>query len=310
MNRENFASDYSLPENWLFAPPENKKAFDAFYLYPTSWFPRTGENALCELSDERMRRAAATVFSVQASALFPVANVFAPYYRQFCAEEITSGDVMNLIRCIRKEPLSDVASAFDYFIKNLNGGRPFVLVSHSQGSSVMKELIKDYMRENPDVYGRMIAAYLIGFGITEKEISDFPHLKFAEKEDDTGVIISYNTEAPGEKGVNFTAPEGSLVINPINWKRDETHAAASENLGSVITGNGRLCVMKNFADARIDLKRGTLICETADKKEFFTPPPLGTFHSFDFGFYYLNLRQNILKRATKFFDITKGGNFS
>jgi hypothetical protein len=50
------------------------------------------------------------------------------------------------------------------------------------------------MAENPKVYDNMIAAYVIGYSVTEDDLIKYPHLKFAESAKDTGVIISYNTE--------------------------------------------------------------------------------------------------------------------
>ena len=52
------------------------------------------------------------------------------------------------------------------------------------------------MKDHPEVYSRMIAAYVIGNPVTQASLDNNPHLKFATGPDDTGVIISYNTEAP------------------------------------------------------------------------------------------------------------------
>jgi len=63
----------------------------------------------------------------------------------------------------------------------------------------------------------MIAAYVIGYPVTAQILADNPHLKFTEGMDDTGVIISYNTQAPDvELGVNpVLSGLTGLVINPI-----------------------------------------------------------------------------------------------
>lgn len=42
----------------------------------------------------------------------------------------------------------------------------------------------------------MIATCVIGYSITPEYLAKNPHLKFAKEAKDTGVIISYNTEAP------------------------------------------------------------------------------------------------------------------
>lgn len=292
--------DYAMPENWLYAPERVDKPVDVFYLYPTAWMRRPGEPDICPIDHCGMRKGAQTVFTVQASALFPVGNVYAPYYRQVDGILLLNHTMEENRAFTRSAPMMDAMAAFEHYIKYLNAGRPYILFSHSQGAATMKELLFDYMPRHPDVYARMIAAYVIGYGVKEDELARYKHLRFAERADDTGVIISYNTEAPGEAKPNPTAPAGSQVINPLSWTRGEALAPAEMNLGSLITGRGRLAVKKGFADARIDSARGTLICSTASPSEYGNDPSLGTFHSSDVAFYYANLRENAKVRASAY----------
>jgi len=61
-----------------------------------------------------------------------------------------------------------------------------------------------------------------------------------------------------------------------------------------------------YADAKIDKTNGVLICSTADENALYklTGGALGlgrgVYHSFDYPFYYYNLRANAANRATKF----------
>ena len=103
---------------------------------------------------------------------------------------------------IQHVPLVDVTAAFEYYLQHYNKGRPFILVGHSQGSAVLKFLLSDYMKSHPDVYKRMIAAYVVGQSITPQYLAQNPHLKFGTGPDDTGVILSWNTEAPVVDGTN------------------------------------------------------------------------------------------------------------
>ena len=83
----------------------------------------------------------------------------------------------------------------------------------------------------------MVAAYVIGYSVTKDDLEEYPHLKFATGEDDTGVIISWNTEGKKnveEKAYNIVVLPNEISINPLNWKLDDTYAPASENLGSMI----------------------------------------------------------------------------
>jgi hypothetical protein len=131
---------------------------------------------------------------------------------------------------------------------------------------------------------------------------------FPEGPDDTGVIISYNTQSPNiAPGTNIVVGNNiGLVINPINWKRDETLATASESLGSYMPVNNTQDYEQvlNFADARIDLAQGVLICSSVNDSAIYQSygGMLGIYHGFDFPFYYFNLRENAENRTNKFLE--------
>jgi hypothetical protein len=171
----------------------------------------------------------------------------------------------------------------------------------------MMFLLSEYMTIHPDVYARMIAAYVIGYPVTKEFMAANRHLKFAEGPDDTGVIISYNTQSPKVvPGTNIVVANNvGLVINPINWKRDETPAPASENLGSYMPDSTKIHFQKvlDFADAQIDLAHGVIICNSVNDTAIYAISgglDLGVYHLFDINFYYYNLKENAQRRATKF----------
>jgi hypothetical protein len=202
----------------------------------------------------------------------------------------------------------DATAAFDYYIRHYNNGRPFILLGHSQGSDVLSNLLAGYLKDNPAIYSRMIAAYIIGFPITPAYLAQNPHLKFAEGPDDTGVIISYDTEAPDVIAANNPVLSGmiGLVINPITWTRDETVATTAQGLGSFMPDptTGQLVAVPQYADARVDIANGVLICSTADEAALYpfdASLGWGVYHNFDIPFYYFNLRANAANRVSKYF---------
>ena len=205
-------------------------------------------------------------------------------------------------------PTLDAVAAFDYYIKNFNEGVPFILAGHSQGANVLINLLAGYLQDNLDVYHRMIAAYVIGYPVTAQYLADNTHLKFAEGTDDTGVIISYNTQAPDVvPGVNpVLSGLVGIVINPITWTRNETTATTAEGLGSLMLDPATLLFspVPQYADAKVDIANGVLICTTADEDELYELTqhslPRGVYHSFDYPFYYYNLRENAQNRADKY----------
>ncbi len=224
-----------------------------------------------------------------------------PYYRQADAASRATLPQAEQDAIVAGAPTLDAVAAFEYYIEHYNNGRPFILAGHSLGSNVLANLLSGYMKENPKVYSRMIASYVVGYSITPDYLAQNPQLRFAEGPDDTGVIVSWNTEAPTIGGKNPVLLPGGLVINPVTWTTTEETATAGQNLGSielnpatggtpVLDQNGKIKRVMNVADARIDKAKGVVICSTVNPENppYFTPGgfPMGVLHPFDYPFYY------------------------
>lgn len=302
------ATDYAQAVHWLSIPVVSHDV-DVFYLYPTAWQKvHDSEPNICDIDNPSMLVGAASAFERSATVFEPFANIYAPYYRQADAAYALSLPLPEHNALIAGIPTLDAVAAFDYYIQHFNNGRPFILAGHSQGSNVLMNLLTGYLNDHPEVYQRMVAAYVIGYPVTAQTIADHPHLKFAEGEDDTGVIISYNTQAPDVMpGVNpVLSGLTGLVINPITWTRSETLATTDEGLGSIMPNPSTLTFepVPQYADARVDRAHGVLIATTADEDLLYELAqhgfPRGVYHSFDYPFYYYNLRENAQNRVNKF----------
>lgn len=294
--------DYSNQDNWMFLPEETTKEVDAIYLHPSAYgIANEVEDDVADIDDVSMRMLAIYYASSQASVFEESCNVYVPYYRQFT--------VNSLVDMIDESPESmqyiasqDIYNMLDYYFENLNEGRPFILAGHSQGSVWLTVVLENYMKEHPEYYERMVAAYVIGYSVTEEYLERNPHLKFATESDDTGVIISYNTEGPGNKDAyNCVVRDGAIAINPINWKLDDTYAAKEDNVGSL--DNGEL--VSGNADAKVDTNRGVIICTTMQNTteikealaEYFGEE---SFHLYDYNLYYGDLQKNVADRIAAF----------
>ena len=158
----------------------------------------------------------------------------------------------------------------------------------------------------------MVAAYVIGFSITKEDLAACPYLKFASGENDTGVIVSWNTEGPKnaeENAQNVVVLPNGISINPLNWKLDETYAPASENLGSLVHNEktGELEIADSGADAQVNPARGVVVTNAKAEKlseeliaiaaEFFGPDGR---HANDYTFYYNNIKDNVAKRIATY----------
>jgi len=300
-------TDYANPEYWLSLPASTEKTVDVFYLYPTV-FQKVDKNEpnVCDIDNPVMLKNSKLALAFQASAFEPVGNLFAPYYRQADAAYTLALPLAEQGKVIGGIPTADAVAAFDYYIQNYNQGRPFILAGHSQGSNVLLYLLSGYLKEHPKVQERMIAAYVIGYSVTPEYLAKNPHLKFAQGPQDTGVIISYNTEAPKMEGKSPVVLPGALVINPISWTRGEKTATAAESLGSVdMDATGKMVTLQHYADARVSKERGVVICSTVDVNKL-SPGnqvfPKGVYHHYDYLFYYYNLRENAATRTENFLN--------
>ena len=59
----------------------------------------------------------------------------------------------------------------------------------------------------------------------------------------------------------------------------------------------------DFADARIDLAHGVIICSSVSDTAIYAISgglDLGVYHIYDINFYYFNLRENAVNRSNKF----------
>jgi hypothetical protein len=242
-----------------------------------------------------------------------------PYYRQAnlkTAASVTANEFTGLLK--DHYPQKDIEAALDYYFEHYNNGRPFIIAGHSQGSAMTRLVLKEYFAKHPEYYKRMIAAYVIGYSVTKDDLAEYPHLRFAQAADDTGVIVSWNVEGPGNKNhSNCVVLDGAISINPLNWKRDDTYAPAEENLGSyvqdeetVITNvenvseqqDMKFKIVDIHADAQIDTERGTVVCTTKEYPfiqvgegvpSLFGPE---SFHNMDYGMYFKNIQENVQTR--------------
>jgi hypothetical protein len=301
--------DYSNPVYWFLNPADQTtKAVDIFYVYPTLGQGSEGEDGqppiLTDISKKNERDAA---FSNQRFNREVYAgddyNFFAPFYRQRTMNAFTENP--ETAEQISQIPVSDIAAAFHHYMTHYNHGRPFMLLGHSQGSAVLLDLLKFEIKQED--FEQMVAAYLIGWQITQDELDEFPdRLKPAQRNDDTGVIILFNSLTTIE-AKSPRIGQSVVCINPLNWKTDSTFAGIDQHLGIVRynRGKGAYDTIPNFTGAYI--QDHYLICPDVDPatvyneelKELF---PFGNLHFMDSWLYALNLKENMELRVSAYID--------
>ena len=233
--------DYSQKINW-YKLPEINKEFDTFYIYSTMYFGVSeGDPDYATLDNAEMLAGINIEHAIKSSVFEESTNLFIPLYRQssmkYAAEIYQKSGTIE--PALIGMPYDDITAALDYYFENFNSGRPFIIAGHSQGSAILRLVLKGYFKEHPEYYKRMVAAYAIGYSITKDDLDANPHMKYATGETDTGVIISWHAEGPKNVEANVPIPsvailKNGIAINPLNWKLDETYAPASMNLGSLV----------------------------------------------------------------------------
>ena len=195
----------------------------------------------------------------------------------------------------------DVKVAFNYYYENYNDGQPIILAGFSQGADMCLRLMKDCF-DDEELMDQLIACYAIGWRITEDDLEEYPQLKMAAKEDDTGVVISFNSESE-DISDSLMIPSGTKTfsINPLNWKTDGTPADKSLNKGACFTDySGEITSeIPQLTGAYIDEERGALKVPDVSAEDY--PAGLsifadGIYHLYDYQFFYRNLQENVQTR--------------
>lgn len=212
---QNINSQYSNPLLWyrnVNKPGTNN--FDVFYLLPTCIWDRVDTNGdTLRYADPLFvndREAMRPSFELAEQIFGSNVNFYSPYYRQLALQSWCSDSLINI-----RFPHSfdDVILAFDYYIKNINKGRPFILAGFSQGGKCVVEILK---KLNNTQYQQLVAAYVIGYRVTASDTLNYKQIKPATSEKDLGVTICYNSVASTDAICPILNPN-AICINPVNW---------------------------------------------------------------------------------------------
>lgn len=305
------APDYSNPDSWLTMPSyfsTEEQPVDVFWVYPT--ILSDNSTYLMDMNDPVLREKAHWTLVEQASIFNGQANIYAPFYRQ-------NNVKINPLMLTRAKPIfdpgqQDLITAFAYFLEHFNKGeRPIILAAHSQGSVRVVELSKagELLTGDAESLKRLVAAYVIGYSITQSDLDLNPFMTISEHATDTGCFITYNTisDEEGKEKEGPTIIPGTFVVNPLNWKTDTTFAPASENIEAVFFKHEhpeRPDRYPTFAAARV-VDNALVITDISNPEELPATSvtfPEGVYHMYDYAIFYENLRQNVGDRIRSYLE--------
>ena len=288
--------DYSKGNLWIYAGGTEADA-DCFYICPTVYIAM-GRDKNMPVNDPTVKLSFITAANAQKGVYSDSCSMYVPLYRQAAIEayDLDAKEAEQYFDIA----YSDVENAFLYYMQNCNNGRPLVLAGFSQGSDMCIRLLKDHGND-PKVKKVLVACYAIGWRVTDEDVSKYPHLKTAQAENDTGVIICYDCEAE-DVTKSLVVPERTKTrsINPLNWKTDPTAADRSLNKGSVLNDGSKA---PGLTGCYIDPVRGSLKVTDVAKGDYPPGPSCfaeGEYHIYDVNFFYQNLKENVAVRLNAF----------
>jgi Protein of unknown function (DUF3089) len=184
---------------------------DCFYVYPTVSDDETRNSDLSIDPEER------SIALYQAARYSLHCRVFAPLYRQVTLATLFSGQPLTTEE--RLTAYGDVVAAWKTYLRKYNRGRGVVLIGHSQGTFVLRQLIRDHVDPRKGVRKRLISAILLGGNVLVKQGStkggDFRHIAACESQKDTGCAIAFSTfNAPVPADARFGRATTTLDQTP------------------------------------------------------------------------------------------------
>jgi hypothetical protein len=252
------STDYGNPQAWLCRPDRlaacdvdlsttvlgrdgrstverarlNPKApVDCFYVYPTVSTDTTTVSDLVPDAAER------NVVRLQLARFGTKCRLFAPLYRQVTMAAVggalAAGNPLPDFRGVGYE---DVRAAWRYYIAHDNGGRGVVLIGHSQGTSILTELIRSEIEGTP-MQSRIVSALLLGAvgGIlvpSERDVGGtFAHMPLCRAATQTGCVVAYSS-------FRITAPPAANTL--FGRSADSTLVAACTNPAALGGGEAAL----------------------------------------------------------------------
>ncbi|MEM7659655.1 MAG: DUF3089 domain-containing protein [Bacteroidota bacterium] len=296
------APDYSHPSAWSCLPDKEDFAdgtpagtnpeaqatasVDVFFIHPTTFNRKKAWNASV-LDQETNAKTDEWAIKHQASIFNASGKVYAPRYRQMVFRGFFGEDSLS-----RQQALDlayqDVRRAFEVYLDQYNQGRPILIAGHSQGTVHGIRLLKEFFDGQP-LSEQLVAAYLPGWPITERNFGDLP---FCERPEQTGCVVSWASWKTGAEPEGMdTYYRDAVVVNPITWQLDTTLAPKSAHKGYLSIRYKKL--RPQHVDAQV--YQGILWVSSP-----FRISPTKNYHVGDFNLFWEDVRQNVALRVEEY----------
>lgn len=301
----------NTPADWL--PPGVARTAPGraaiFFVHPTSYISNDAWNAPVDNDDANGR--AQIFLRGQASAFSAAGQVWAPRYRQatFGAFVTDSPDAQRALELAYR----DVEAAFRAFLAQVDPDRPLILAGHSQGALHLSRLLRDHVANDASVRRRVVAAYVVGWPISEA--TDLPRMGLPQctAADQAGCILSWASFAePADPeliedafdattGFDGRPRRGTSVVctNPLTGTADAA-APATANLGTLFPSEdlASATLQPGRVPARCAGRGFLLIGQGPDVGPYTLPG--NNYHVYDYSLFWGSVRADALRRLAAF----------
>ncbi|RMI28710.1 DUF3089 domain-containing protein [Nocardia stercoris] len=163
---------------------------DCFYVYPTV------SNQISLHGDPVAAPEYRSIAEFQAARFSSMCRVFAPVYREVPLAGLGPG--LLGAGSLFDTGYADVLAAWNDYLAHDNDGRGVVFIGHSQGTMMLRKLIREQVDPDPALRDRVVGAFLMGGNVTTARDSttggDFADLPLCTQPGQDGCVVAYSTE--------------------------------------------------------------------------------------------------------------------
>ena len=171
-------------------PAAGAREVDCFYVYPTV------SNQLRANATKSRDPELLSIAKYQAARFSLNCRVFAPIYRQRTLAALQLG-IAGIPSGDRELAYADVLEAWREYLAARNGGRGVVLIGHSQGTFMLRELLAREIEANPVQHRLLVSALLLGGDVTTAAGAttggDFARTPICTRPGEVGCVVAYSS---------------------------------------------------------------------------------------------------------------------